>query len=67
MGVFHGDEEKLKMDLEAFGPAIPVQAPVVDLSQYPDNVAEMKKLLVEKGNLSTYFSKTPSTDFYFIN
>ena len=56
MGVFHGDEEKLKMDLEAFGPAIPVQAPIVDLSQYPDNVAEMKKLLVEKGILSAYFS-----------
>ena len=32
----------------AFGPAIPTQAPVVDLSQYPDNIAEMKKLLVEK-------------------
>ena len=48
VGVFHGDEDKLKMDLAAFGPAIPAQAPVVDLSQYPDNVAEMKKLLVEK-------------------
>lgn len=48
VGIFHGDEAKMKMDLEAFGPVIPTQAPVVDLSQYPDNVAEMKKLLVEK-------------------
>ena len=64
MGVFHGDEEKLKMDLEAFGPAIPVQAPIVDLSQYPDNVAEMKKLLVEKGILSAYFSKD-SVEFFY--
>ena len=30
------------------GPAIPANAPIVDLSQYPDDVAAMKKLLVEK-------------------
>ena len=34
--------------MSAFGASIPTAAPVVDLSQYPDNVAEMKKLLVEK-------------------
>ena len=71
VGVFHGDEEKLKMDLSGMsgksfiffptcieltiffsmiglGPAIPANAPIVDLSQYPDDVAAMKKLLVEK-------------------
>ena len=48
VGIFHGDEEKLKMDMAGFGPAIPQKAPVVDLSQYPDSVAEMKKLLAEK-------------------
>lgn len=48
VGIFHGDEAKLQMDLEGFGPALPTSAPVVDLSQYPDSVAEMKKLLVEK-------------------
>ena len=48
LGIFHADEEKLKIDLEAFGPPIPDQAPVVDLTQYPDDVAEMKKLLVQK-------------------
>jgi hypothetical protein len=48
VGIFHGNEEKLKMDMAEFGPVIPTSAPVVDLSKYPDNVAEMKKLLVEK-------------------
>ena len=48
VGIFHCDEEKFKMDLAAYGPAIPSSAPVVDLSQYPDNIAEMKKLLMEK-------------------
>jgi len=48
VGVFHGDEDKLKMDLSGLGPAIPANAPIVDLSQYPDDVAAMKKLLVEK-------------------
>ena len=48
VGVFHSDEEKLKMDLDSFGPALPTSAPIVDLSQYPDDVAAMKKLLVEK-------------------
>ena len=48
VGVFHAEEDQLKMDMSAFGASIPTAAPVVDLSQYPDNVAEMKKLLVEK-------------------
>ena len=30
------------------GPAIPTHAPAVDLSQYPDDVAAMKKMLVDK-------------------
>ena len=46
--MFHAGEDQLKMDMSSYGADIPTQAPVVDLSQYPDNVAEMKKLLVEK-------------------
>ena len=48
VGVFHAEEEQLKMDMSGFGASIPTAAPVVDLSEYPDSVAEMKKLLVEK-------------------
>ncbi len=50
MGKFHSDSDRMDggLDLSEYGPVVPTQGPSVDLSQYPDNIAAMKKLLVEK-------------------